>query len=67
MGKKDYLSDIKSGRFLVTEADLLQFSQSTVSRVYGEWSEKEKIEWSEKEWQLCGQKWVSLMPEVRGE
>ncbi len=48
-------------------ADLLQFSQSTVSRVYGEWSEKEKIEWSEKEWQLCGQKWVSLMPEVRGE
>ncbi len=45
-------------------ADLLEFSQSTVSRVYGEWSEKEKIP---SEWQLCGQKWVSLMPEVRGE
>ncbi len=42
-------------------ADLLVFSRSTISRVYREWSEKEKIS---SERQLCGWKWFV---DVRGQ
>jgi len=39
------------------------FSCTTISRVYREWSEKEKIS---REQQLCGEN-ALLMSEVRGE
>ncbi len=70
MGKKGDLSDFERGMDVVARrtdlsisktADLLGFSRITISRVYREWSEKEKIS---RERQLCGRK---CLVDVRGE
>ncbi len=72
MGKKEDLSDFergtvvgarRAGLSISKTANLLGFSRRTISMVYREWSEKEKI--SSKQ-QLCGQN-ALLMSEVRGE
>ncbi len=41
----------RAGLSILKTADLLEFSPTTISRVYREWSEKEKIS---NERQLCG-------------
>ncbi len=70
MGKKGDLSDFERGMIVGARqgdqsisktADLLGFSRTNISRVYGEWSKKEKIS---RERQLCGQK---CLVDVRGE
>ncbi len=69
MGEKKDLSDFergmvvgarRAGLSISKTADLLGFSRVTISRVYRELAEKEKIS---SEWQLCGQK---CLIDVRG-
>ncbi len=70
MGKKGDLSDFERGMVVGARraalsisktADLLRFSHTTISKVYREWSKKEKIS---SERQFCGRK---CLVDVRGE
>ncbi len=66
MGKKGDLSDFERGMVVGARqvylsisktADLLEFSPTTISRIYKEWSEKEKIS---SERQLCAD-WLEMI------
>ncbi len=70
MGKKGDLSDFERGMVVGARqaglsisktADLLEFSHTTISSVYREWSEKEKIS---SQRQLCGRE---CLVDVRGQ
>ncbi len=55
------VGDRRAGLSISKTADLLEFSPATISRVYREWSEKEKLS---SERQLCGRK---CLVDVRGQ